>query len=192
MVVVSRGYYEAWRDVHPALWTGTHPSFEDVLACSHKIQKIWDKRRGNDLLEKAVILTGIKWQRPEIRCYVIGRHESSWSDPMTVPSTIIKESDDYCFGDLIHEAIHVLISDGCGDWIENYLSWAFPGESHTTQIHVIVHAIHRSLGAEAGETHLAHRADYERSWEIVLGKGHERIVWDFREMAAKSASHHRG
>jgi hypothetical protein len=161
-----------------------------------KIKSEWEK------VEEKVFLvlskeSGLSWKEEKIFCYVI--KQSTFfpiSDPLTIPISL-GDKDTFTLTSkryidmLVHELIHNLLiqnekeSDGYFEKVFNI----YKKEKFNTVIHLLIHALHEKvmksvfneerLNEEIGATQCF--PDYKRSWEIVLEKGSDKIIKEFKE-----------
>ena len=120
---------------------GRYPSTKQILNYIEKVEKLWRKDE-KKILEELSKVSGLKWRSKIIYCYVVGRC-IPFSDPLTLS---LYDKLDYFIDVLIHELIHQLFTQrGNMDkskkaW--NYINRKYRKESHTTRIHIPLHAIH--------------------------------------------------
>ncbi len=166
---------------------GRYPSTKQILNYIEKVEKLWRKDE-KKILEELSKVSGLKWRSKIIYCYVVGRC-IPFSDPLTLS---LYDKLDYFIDVLIHELIHQLFTQrGNMDkskkaW--NYINRKYRKESHTTRIHIPLHAIHSYIYLKFFDKKRLSRdikrisflPDYKKSWEIVEREGYEKIIKEFK------------
>jgi len=162
----------------------SYPSSRKIVNYIKSVEKMWNKISGKILHELSKV-TSLKWKSKIIHCYVVGKCVP-FSDPLTLP---LYEKKDYFIDVLIHELIHQLFSQ---NWKETRKAWKYiqrkyKNESHETQIHIPLHAVHSHIYMKFFNVERLERdfkavskiPDYRKSWEIVKRKGYEKIMQEF-------------
>jgi len=165
-----------------------YPQPIEIINFMNEIEEVW-KKEGKNVLEKISQISGLKWRREIICCYVVG-----FCRPMSNPLTIKKCSDiTHAIDILTHELIHYLqssISDKRWKLWQKYLDSKYPKESATTKDHIFLNAVHMALyldffGADRLMRDMWNSNssnDYRRSWQIVEKEGPDKIVRKFRQL----------
>ncbi len=132
------------------------------------LSRFWKKDGKN--IEKALKeVTGLSFKKKEIPCYI--NSEKSLSDPLSLK---ILNNNEYMQNDLIHELIHVLITQNYDVIKKGWLKMKrdFSKEKPLTISHILVHAVHylitKKLYPKRDVTYDSIHKDYVRSWKIVL------------------------
>lgn len=185
----SRIYDEKWREYFTVL-KKDYPPYKTLAGKIKKIEKAWEKD-GEEILKEIEKSSGLKWKENKIQCFVVGR-----SVAFSYPLTIMVYSDypiDYVVDVLTHELVHQIFiqNDKQG---ELYGAWAYfykkyKDEDENTIIHIPVHAIHHQVFAKLfDEKRLQREIDYmkeypayKRAWEIVIEKGADNIIEEFKK-----------
>ncbi len=170
-----------------------------VLEFIKQLKKEWAK------YERAILsyieeLTGLKWKKAEIDCYVIKISPFySISQPLTIPIQVEVGTEVYTLSldryvdMLIHEIIHVLFVQNYKEtdrYFDHLLKGEYKGEKFNATIHIPVHAIHKKIFLKFfDEKRLKQEIeackyypDYYRSWEIVEKIGSDKIIKDLTEL----------
>jgi hypothetical protein len=91
-----------------------YASDQEILEYKEKMEALWDKKK-EGILEELALISGLKWRRTEITCFVVGAPKlaywSAFSHPLTMTLIRYKESPDRFLITLIHELIHNLFVD---------------------------------------------------------------------------------
>ena len=166
---------------------GKYPDSKETLSYIKKISSLWDSYNKKILSELSKIAR-LKWKKKMIKCYVVGKCVP-FSDPLTLP--IYQGEEDYFIDVLIHELIHQLFTQE-GNIERSKKAWEYidknyEKESHTTRIHVPLHAIHSHIYNKFFNKKRLNRdikrisflPDYRRSWEIVQKEGYKNILNEF-------------
>ncbi|MFA7170532.1 MAG: hypothetical protein WC180_00920 [Candidatus Paceibacterota bacterium] len=188
----SRIYDEKWREYFTAL-KKEYPPYKTLAGKIKKIEKAWEKD-GEKILREIEKSSGLKWQEKKIQCFVVGR-----SIAFSYPLTIMVYDDypiDYVVDVLTHELIHQIFIQN-GKQGELYKAWTYfyrkyKAEEESTIIHIPVHAIHYQVFMKLFDENRLRREidyakkypDYKRAWEIVMEKGAENIIEEFRKRVA--------
>ncbi len=147
-----------------------------------KLKQLWEKNE-NKIFEEISRVSGLKWKKPLIDCYVVKKCRP-FSSPLTISiygKDNKKRKMEHQIETIIHELIHnILVQNGKWvDWREKY-----PGINRITNNHILVHAIMKKVmeniyGKERAERHI-HRTsripEYRKAWEIVEKEGAEKII----------------
>jgi len=165
-----------------------YPSSIEIINFMNELKRVWYKE-GSEILERISSVSGLKWSREKITCYIVG-----FCKPMSDPLTI-KACRDITHGVdiLTHELIHSLQSEVSDKkwsrWIK-YLDSKYPNDSRTTKDHIFLNAVHMAIyleffGADRFERDLDNSRefyDYKRAWNIVQNEGHYEIINKFRKI----------
>lgn len=184
-------YDEHWREVYTD--DKNYPSYKKTKENLLKVEKEWRKSE-NDILKELSKISGLKWKKKGITCYVVGRCVS-FSDPLTIMCHK-KYPVNYAVDVLTHELVHQLfIQEGNEEsatkaWA--YFHKKYKTEDFNTIIHIPLHAMHHHIFMKFfGEKRLQREIDfmndlpdYKKSWDIVLEEGAENIIERFRERVA--------
>ncbi|MCA9485843.1 MAG: hypothetical protein KC506_03300, partial [Nanoarchaeota archaeon] len=165
---------------------------KEITKFSGEIAEEW-KKIDKKILRELEKATGLKWQEKKIICYVIGAG-IPFSDPLTV-SIIrrknLKETKEYFIDTLIHELIHQIYCQGenlqKADEAWNYFFRKYKKESHTTKIHIPLHAVYSHIYYKFFDekrmmvdyNYMKEVPDYNKSWNIVLDEGYQNIIKEF-------------
>lgn len=160
------------------------PSAEWVQSKVDEYNAEW-MLRGEDILVALQELLKLSFYRQVIDVYVAPYlHEQS--TPILVGT---KYTPDQFVDVLIHELIHVLLSDNAENiQVGSYLNKMFPEEEPKVRIHVIVHAClqHIYLNVLGDEARLSRdiakcaiNEPYMVAWKIVETHGYEKVIRDF-------------
>ncbi len=181
----SRIYDEIWKEgARLRKKDKNNPSSRKILNYIKEIEKLW-KRYEKKILSELSKISHLKWKSKFIYCYVVGRCRP-FSDPLTVP---VYKNKNYFIDVLTHELIHQLFIQNLRQskkaW--TYVFKKYKKESHTTKIHIPLHAIHSHIYMKFfGEKRLnrdikliSFLPDYKKSWEIVQREGYQNIIREF-------------
>lgn len=176
---------------------------KDINKFIRKLSKEW-KRVGNPLLKYMKKLTGLKWNRREINCYVVYLSKyRPFSDPLTVPIKIksgnkIHNLTFNRFVDiLIHELIHNLFIQNDNKKLYNYFDYIINNKykefKWNVAIHVPVHAIHKEIflkffnkkRLEKEIYSCSNYPEYKQAWDIVMEEGSKKIIKGLRSNLTK-------
>ncbi|PIN95618.1 hypothetical protein COU56_01035, partial [Candidatus Pacearchaeota archaeon CG10_big_fil_rev_8_21_14_0_10_31_9] len=165
---------------------GKYPNASEIKNYIKKIEIKW-KEIGNLILKEISDISGLTWQEDKIICYVIGK-TIPFSDPLTVP--VYEDEADYIIDVITHELIHQIFIQNEGK-LKNY--WEYIGKKYSkenpvTKIHIILHAIHKTIYLKLFDEARLKRdiewisdiEEYKRSWEIVKKEGHKNIIKEFK------------
>jgi len=183
-------YYRIWKNLYQGFsFGGQYPEYEEVLGYSRRMKKYWNRRKGG-ILEEIALITGLKWTREVITCFVRGPYPSAFSHPLTISSDTYEIGPKHFLGILIHELIHNIFIDNAallGDrrWIMAYLDWKYGEElSYDLKIHILVHAIQahihcKFIDEDLKTLFISKNPDHQKSWEIIQEEGYEKVIRDF-------------
>ena len=163
-------------------------TIKEILNYIKNIDKYW-KKYEKPILKELSQISRLKWKSKEIPCYVVGDCVL-FSDPLTIG---MYKDKDWFVNNLIHELIHQLFTQEGNEvkskkaW--NYIYRKYKKESHNTQIHIPLHAIHTHIylnffdkkKLEEEIKFNKYFKDYKRSWDIVQKKGYKNIINEFTE-----------
>lgn len=180
-------YDEMWKEtIKDKKEIRNYPSPKKILNYIKKIERLWQEYEKKIFSELSKI-TGLKWKSEYIPCYIIGQHHP-FSDPLTMP---VYKRQDWFIDTLIHELIHQLFIQN-GNIQQSKKAWAYifrkyRKQSHTTAIHIPLHAIHSHIYLKFyGEKRLKRNIrimnaylDYRNSWQIVQKEGYQNIIQEF-------------
>ena len=167
-----------------------YPDYKEIEKHILKIKKEWQKDEEKILKELSKV-SGLKWQEKSVTCFVVGRCVP-FSYPLTMPF-YRKYPIDYTIDVLTHELVHQLFIQGDNekqsDAAWKYFFRKYKKEEYNAIIHIPVHALHHHIFMKFfGEERLNREIkfmsefpDYKRSWDIVLEKGAENIIEEFRK-----------
>lgn len=169
---------------------------EFVNAFVYKVNHRW-KKFEKRILKYTEQLTGLKWKKESIPCYII--KISTFlpiSCPLTIPIQLQTGKSTFTlsvgrFIDiLVHELLHILFmqNNSCKDYFTYLINEKYKAESWNTAAHVPIHAIHKKILFKFfGKNRFlreirdaAHYPDYKRSWEIVDETGEDSIIEELR------------
>jgi len=189
---VSWIYYRIWKNLYQGFSFGAqYPEYEEIAECGRKMEEYWNqKKRG--ILKEIAFITGLKWTREIIPCFVIGPYPGAFSHPLTISSDTYAISPKHFLGILIHELIHNIFIDNVAlskdrRWVMAYLDEKYGEEaSYDLKIHILVHAIHahihsRFIDKDLKTLFISRNPDYQKSWEIIQEEGYENIIHDFAD-----------
>ena len=163
-----------------------YPSEKKIRNYIKKVEPEWRK------VEKKVFseisrLTGLKWNKKEVICYVIG-YGQPFSDPLTMK--LFDNKNDF-IDTLTHECIHQIQVQNMKvnkRWRE-YIGKKYAKENRVARNHVFIHAIHEKVYLKIfGEKRLKHelkirtKEDYIRAWEIVKEEGADNLIKVLRKL----------
>lgn len=168
-----------------------------VLDFIKELEKEWEKF-GKSILEYMKNLTGLKWNREAIECYVIKISTyTPISSPLTIPiqlqagKEIYTLSIDRYIDMLIHELIHNLFIDNknTDDYFMYLINEKYKNEEFNTAIHVPIHTIHKKIflkffdkkRLESEINMSSYYPAYKRSWEIVNQIGEDKIIEEMKK-----------
>ncbi|MDD5416436.1 MAG: hypothetical protein PHU12_00490 [Candidatus Aenigmarchaeota archaeon] len=166
---------------------GKYPTDKQIIIFKNKIETIWRKKE-KVILKKISNISGLKWREKYIQCYIVGR-VAPLSDPLTI--CIYTKHPDYFIDVLTHELIHQIFVQNHKN-LKNVWKYFFYGkykkESHTTCVHIPLHAIHTAIYKELFNEICLNRdiricqdfKDYKKSWQIVKKEGYQNIIKEFR------------
>jgi hypothetical protein len=181
--------WKEWIKVYKNRRIKRNLSINYILNYIKAIEKLWKKEEKRVLQELSKV-SGLKWKSKSIYCYVVDNC-IPFSDPLTLP---VYDKKDYFIDTLIHELIHELFTQK-GNIEKSKMAWnyiqhkKYNKESHTTQIHIPLHAIHSHIYLKFFGKERLNRdikeikflPAYRRSWEIVQRDGYENIIKEFRK-----------
>ena len=144
-------------------------------------------------------ITGLKWKKPEINCYVLDISLfGPISDPLTIPISLWDGDQVHSlsvnrFVDmLIHELIHNLFIQNESKSLDKFFVYLINKyKNENVAIHVPVHAIHKEIFLKIfGVNRLKEEIkmcdyypEYKESWEIVNKDGSNNIINLMKEAA---------
>lgn len=180
--------WKKWIKVYKNRKIDRNLSIQYIWKYIKAIKKLWG-RKEKRILQELSKVSGLKWKSRSIYCYVVSNCVP-FSDPLTLH---IYNKKDQFIDTLIHELIHELftqhdnIEKSKGAW--NYIYKKYNNESHTTKIHIPLHAIHsyiylkffgkKRLKRDIEE--ISFLPDYKKSWKIVQRDGYKNIINEFRK-----------
>ena len=123
-------------------------------------------------------VTGLSFKRDSVICYV--NSGKTFSDPLSLEIEDDKDMQD----NLVHELIHILLTDNHSSFEAKQLELykKFPEEVFTTKIHVIVHAIHLLVAQKLFPERVDRIVNYSvlrayrKSWDIVKEMSAQAVV----------------
>lgn len=167
---------------------GKYPDSKETLSYIKKVSSLWG-RYDKKILSELSKITGLKWKKKMIKCYVVGKCVP-FSDPLTLP--VYQGEENYFIDVLTHELIHQLFTQE-GNLEKSKEAWKYMDErykeeTHTTRIHIPLHAIHSHIymmffdkkRLNRDIKYISFLPDYKRSWEIVQREGYKNIINEFR------------
>lgn len=168
----------------------TYPSEKKIKSYIKKIEKIWLRHEKKVLTELSRI-TGLKWDKEPIKCYVIGVGRP-FSDPLTIR---VCNNTDRFIDTLIHELIHQFFGQDVNknklDTYRKYVLKKYKGESKITRNHILLHSIYLQLYLKMFDKRRINidikkcqeiLPEHSRSWDIVSEEDPENIIKKFREL----------
>ncbi len=185
--------WKKWSTLYPYLADKKYPSFERIEKEIKKMEKVWLKYE-KPVLREIEKITGLKWTEKEIKCYIVGLARG-FSDPLTL--SIEKDPKDF-IDTLVHELLHQIFAVQKGNMQRCTKAWkyiykAYTKETHSTKVHIPVHAVHKHLYLKFFNEKRMGRdiaickklPDYQRSWKIVEEDGYESIIKEFASRIKK-------
>lgn len=181
-------YDEHWRAFYAK--DKDYPDYKEIQKHIRKIEKEWRKDE-EKILKELSQASGLKWQEKKVTCFIVGRCVP-FSYPLTMP-VYRKYPIDYTVDVLTHELVHQLFIQGDNEKIADaawkYFLRKYKKEEFNAVIHLPVHALHHHIfmkffGKDRLEREIKTMSefpDYKRSWDIVLEKGAENIIEEFRK-----------
>ena len=172
---------------------GDYPSFGIIKSKVDDWKKLWTVTNTDDRVIKLLIdLTGLTLPR-DLEMYIFGNGIRPMSNPLMMPIINFEGktySDDEFIEIVIHEIIHRFVGDyennpGLKDYW-NAIRKNYSQESVLTQNHIIVYALlNKVLSGLFGKERLKDfmnlkHPDYKRAVEMVLEKGAESLIKEFR------------
>lgn len=161
-----------------------YPSSEKIMDYFEKIKPLWKKHEKKILTELSRV-SGLKWKKDEIQCYVVGRI-IPFSDPLTIQ--VFNNYHDF-IDTLVHELIHQLFTQhenferSKKAWC--YIDRKFKNESRKTRVHIPLLALHSYIYLKFFDEDRLNRdrsltiLDYNKAWGIVQKIGYEKIIKEF-------------
>jgi hypothetical protein len=163
----------------------------NTLKFIKKIEKRWRKMEKKVLKEMSVV-SGIKWDKEEICCYMVNFCSTSFSTPLTIKlrgrNGKYKRIEDICYT-LIHELIHVLQQTGGIRRIKK-LGWdtRFKNCSQTTKNHIYLDAVFKHVYLKFfDKSKFEEDIEWDRSttgyreaWQMVDKYDHENLLKELR------------
>ncbi len=158
----------------------SYPSPKKTIQYIKNIAPVW-KKREKEVLQTLTEITGLKWKRKKIPCYVVG-----FCRPFSSPLTIrpYKNKNDF-IDTLIHELIHNLIAvDNTANSCFKYFEKKYKKNTRFTINHIPVNAILAILYMQMfGKNRLnniiefdSKSPEYKHAWEIAKKEGFEKII----------------
>src|SRR3989344_3322345 len=171
-----------------------------VYSYIRKIEKKWNPL-SNKILEYMQSISGLKFKRRVIACYVIKISSAPpFSSPLTIPiqtkrnNKIFIKSIDRFIDTLIHELIHNLFIDNdLWDYFSYILDKKYKKEKFATAIHVPLHAMHKEIFLKFFEKKrfneelkiMKFHPAYNKSWKIVNKEGSKNIIKEMKAFIKK-------
>jgi hypothetical protein len=179
---------EQFKKNPPKFALKNYPSPKRIRSYLDEIKPLWKKSERKILTELSKV-SGLKWKEKEIKAYIVGT-SYPFSDPLTMP---IYNKREWFIDVLTHELIHQLFTQE-GNFEKSNNSWKYidkkwKNESHSTRIHIPLHAIHKHLylkffgkgRLKREQKIMGKHKTYSNSWKIVEREGHEKIVKEFKK-----------
>ncbi|MEK7148388.1 MAG: hypothetical protein AAB770_00555 [Patescibacteria group bacterium] len=150
-------------------------------------RKEW-KRDEEKILRGICNILRLDFYRNVIPVYIVSGNPRQLSEPLVIKGDY---SNPARFVDtLIHELIHVILTDNGEKVPISIEEKMFPNESHVTQVHVIVYAVLRYIylevlnDKERFEKYISttKSKDYIRALKIVEERGHRELIEQFIKM----------
>lgn len=154
--------------------------FESARKALEGIEKQWNLW-GRRIKEHLKRITHLEFTSKEITCYL--NSKAAFSDPLSLKI----EDSNYMLDNLVHELIHVLLTNNYKKIEEDIAAFhkKFQNEVFITRIHILIHAVHLLLAQEVFPERIKDiqeysvNKDYRKAWEIVNNIGADKIVKDF-------------
>ncbi|MBU3964854.1 hypothetical protein KJ695_04240 [Patescibacteria group bacterium] len=163
-----------------------YPTAKQIQNYIGKVEKLWRKDE-NKVLSELSKISGLKWKKKSICCYVVGRCRP-FSDPLTLG---VYNKADYFVDVLTHELIHQLFvqNENRNEKVWKYFHEKYKSESFNARIHIPVHAIHQHIFLKFfGQKRLKREIkimskfpNYKKAWDIVEKEGYENIIKEFKK-----------
>ena len=157
--------------------------YKEVLKTKDELEEYWEKN-GKAILRSISKVSGLKWRTKDINVY-INSCCPVFSNPLTLSLTTLNNNKRNIETDLIHELIHVILTDnhGLDGSLTSWINEKYGKEDQITKIHIKVHAIQTgvflNLKMEKDLLSIVEKSKderYKRAWEIVKKEGWENIV----------------
>jgi hypothetical protein len=180
---------------------GEYPSIEEVRNRVGELKKIWSEINNGDKVFKLLIkVIGVTIPR-DLEMHIFGAGLNAMSNPLIMP--IIgrggkKFTDNEFIEIVIHEVIHRFIGDSENNAnIEKYwktIREEYKNETIRTQNHILVYAVLEIVLSELfGKEKLKDfinsdnpkHPEYQRAVAIVVEKGAENLIKQFRDIVIK-------
>lgn len=164
-------------------------SIATVQRFRERLERAW-RPHERDVLHAIARVTGLPWGEREIMIYVRCRGRD-FSDPLSIRyHRSLIGGVDVLTHELIHRNVAYTSHQQAMRRARNVLARRHRGESESTRIHILIHAVHavvfRRCFSEARLRneirHMQSFEDYRRAWEIVQEEGAEEILIRFRAM----------
>lgn len=176
---------------------GKYPAPLKIAKQVERYRRAW-KRKERPLLQGMQKVLNMGFAHNRIDVYIVGRGQSV-SNPVVISGR--REPDEFV-DVLTHELIHRLLAENReGSDVLQTVNRNFKDESHSTKIHIAVHAVHSFLYLDVLNTPYRLQRDveqckalppaYSRSWQIVQEAGYKRIIDLLRKTSSEKAASHR-
>lgn len=157
-----------------------------------KLQKAWNKC-SNQILFQMSKLTGLKWQKNYMECFVTFNTPYPFSHPLTI---YVSKKIEPAIMSIVHELSHILLWGNREKvkWPESNtgIYKKYKNENYNTKLHFSIHAlvvlvINKVFGKNGGkylqwetwwkrEPEHPMAKEYKHSWEIVQKEGPENVI----------------
>ena len=157
-----------------------------------KLQKVWDKY-SEQILSHMSKVTGLKWQKNYIECFVTFNAPYPFFHPLTI---YVGNRTEPAIMTIVHELSHTLLwgNKNKVKWPESNIGIyrTYQRENYNTKLHFSVHAIvtlviNKVFGRNSEkylrwerwwrrEPNHPMANEYKRSWEIVREEGPEKVI----------------
>jgi len=170
---------------------------KEVLEFIKLLRKDW-KPIEKDVLLYIEKVSGLKWKKEELKCYVVSLSKHMpISDPLTISikfkagEEIFELTKERFLDMMIHELIHNLFiqnSNVLTSYFKNLINGKYGSTNWNTAIHIPLHAIHEKVflkffSKERFDEELescSYYPEYKESWEIVMKEKSDKILEDMR------------
>lgn len=171
---------------------GYYPTISEVKEKIATWERLWDEVNYEQKVINALHKITNSTPKRNLECFVFGGGMGAMSTPLLLP-ILLKDkshrSDASFIQTLIHELIHIFISESAGYW--KMISVTHANETQVTRNHILVYAIleniYDDLFAKLPEDF--HRenmpAEYERAITIVKEVGATKLIKDFQKFTNK-------
>lgn len=172
-------------------WTGWEPKTQVEINENIKLFKEEWKKDGRKILQGICDILELDFYRNVIPAYFVSINPRPFSDPIVIRADY--QNPKNAIDALMHEIIHVLFMDNLKKTPMSILTEMFPSETHTTQSHVIIHAVLKyiyldvlkepeRLERDTARSKKHSASDYARAWEIVEEHGYKELIKEFIKM----------